>query len=107
MDISDESNRQSAFDWFLENDIMFKITTKKLISDIFNMKDFFKNKQTPTTCPKCEGKVVKIIYGMPVPEMEEAADRGEIILGGCCIALDEHGKPIVPEWGCVKCGERF
>jgi hypothetical protein len=28
-------------------------------------------------------KVVSIIYGMPHPEDSEAAERGEIVLGGC------------------------
>lgn len=58
-------------------------------------------------CPKCGGKVVKIIYGEPTEELFEAADRGEVILGGCCIALDENGNQISPEYGCVDCDERF
>lgn len=53
------------------------------------------------------GKVVPIVYGMPMEELQEKADRGEVILGGCCIALDEKGKQIDPKYGCVDCGERF
>lgn len=64
-------------------------------------------RRVPTVCPKCGGKVVPIVYGMPLPEMEEKADRGEVILGGCCIAVDEHGRQLAPQWGCVDCDERF
>ena len=31
----------------------------------------FGRKSHPTVCPKCGGKVVPIVYGMPLPEMEE------------------------------------
>lgn len=67
----------------------------------------FKGELHPTICPKCGGKVVPIVYGMPMEELQEKADRGEVILGGCCIALDEKGKQIDSKWGCVDCGERF
>ena len=60
-----------------------------------------------TVCPKCGGKVVPVVYGMPMEELQEKADRGEVILGGCCIALDEKGKHIDSKCGCVDCGERF
>lgn len=50
--------------------------------------NIFKKNSVPKTCPKCGGKVVKIIYGEPTEELFEASDRGEVILGGCCIALD-------------------
>ena len=67
----------------------------------------FKHKSHPTVCPKCGGKVVPIVYGMPMEELQEKTDRGEVILGGCCIALDEKGKQIDPRWGCIDCDERF
>ena len=35
----------------------------------------------PRKCPNCGGKVVKIIYGMPGPELMEQSMNGEIILG--------------------------
>lgn len=47
-------------------------------------------KSKPETCPKCGGKVVDIIYGMPAPETCERADRGEVMLGGCCIATASY-----------------
>lgn len=64
-------------------------------------------KSRPGTCPKCGGKVVDIIYGMPSPETYERSLRDEIILGGCCIARDEHGRLMDPKWGCTGCGRQF
>jgi predicted RNA-binding Zn-ribbon protein involved in translation (DUF1610 family) len=62
-------------------------------------------------CPRC-GETVKpvpIAYGYPSAEMFEAAERGEIQLGGCVIGEDDPpfvcpacGQPIVPALG----GER-
>ena len=43
-------------------------------------------------CPQC-GKsdgVVEVVYGFPTLEGEQAAQRGEVVLGGCI--LDE-GQP--------------
>lgn len=47
-----------------------------------------------------------IVYGMPTGELEEKADRGEVVLGGCCIALDENGRSIDPKWACINCDFR-
>ena len=41
-------------------------------------------------CLACQAPVVPIAYGFPGPEMFEAAERGEIVLGGCTI---EAGNP--------------
>ena len=46
----------------------------------------------PCKCPKCGGKVVKIVYGEPCPELFEQAERKEVVLGGCCINLDGNGR---------------
>lgn len=69
--------------------------------------NIFNKNSVPKNCPKCGGKVVKIIYGEPTEELFEASDRGEVILGGCCIAIDEKGNQISPEYGCIDCEERF
>lgn len=37
------------------------------------------------TCPACGGRTTPIAYGYPGPEMIEAAERGEIELGGCTV----------------------
>lgn len=58
-------------------------------------------------CPKCGGKIVEILYGEPTEELFNAAERREVILGGCCIAFDEKGNQIAPQYGCIDCDERF
>ena len=40
-------------------------------------------------CPTCGAAGVRIVYGMPGPELFEAADRGEVFLGGCVIGDDD------------------
>jgi hypothetical protein len=36
-------------------------------------------------CPECDGPVRRIMWGMPMPEDVERAERKGWILGGCCI----------------------
>ena len=60
----------------------------------------------PTICPKCGGKIVEIIYGEPSIELFEAHERGEIILGGCCMVVDDKGNQLDPKYGCVDCEYR-
>ena len=53
-------------------------------------------------CPACKQKTgVEILYGLPVFEMHEAAERGEIVLGGCCWS------PESPERACTSCGHKW
>ena len=47
-----------------------------------------------------------IVYGMPTGELEEKADRGEVVLGGCCLAVDEKGRSIDPKRACINCDYR-
>lgn len=61
----------------------------------------------PEKCPKCGGKVLDILYGMPMGEAVEAYKRGELILGGCCIRVDEEGNSLMPDWQCKKCNAQF
>ena len=49
-------------------------------------------------CPKCGKELIEIIYGMPGSELFEAAERGEVILGGCMVFEDQ------PEYRCKDCG---
>jgi hypothetical protein len=43
----------------------------------------------PSKCPKCNStKVVRIQYGYPTKAAFDAADREEIIIGGCVV--DDH-----------------
>ncbi|MDW3217120.1 MAG: hypothetical protein R8F63_00795 [Acidimicrobiales bacterium] len=56
--------------------------------------------ERPARCPSCgDDAVIPIEYGMPGPEMQAAAERGEIALGGCVIG------PENPNWRCVVCGQ--
>jgi hypothetical protein len=56
----------------------------------------------PPACPQCGSKrVTPIMYGLPSIEGREAAQRGEIVLGGCVIFDD------APEWLCGACHNRF
>lgn len=53
-------------------------------------------------CPECGAvTVVLIIYGFPPAEIGEAAQRGEVVLGGCLITGDD------PEWRCTVCGHQW
>lgn len=60
--------------------------------------------QTPEPCPSCgSDQVVLIRYGMPTAEIEAAARRGEVALGGCMI-----GRPGGdPAWRCCTCRHEF
>jgi len=53
------------------------------------------------TCPECGGRLIPIMYGNPGPNMIEAAEKGEIILGGTEI------KKINPNWRCEDCNKGF
>ena len=55
----------------------------------------------PSKCPHCGGKVVLIIYGEPSTECFEMFERGDIVLGGCCITEG------MPDWQCRECGHQF
>ena len=60
------------------------------------------NKETKI-CPVCGGKLVPIVYGEPMGELMEMAERGEVVLGGCCIEVDENGCIVNPKWACTNC----
>ena len=55
----------------------------------------------PSKCPHCGGKVVRIIYGEPSAETIEKVERGDIVLGGCCIYEES------PDWECLDCQQQF
>lgn len=55
-------------------------------------------------CPRCGAKkTAKILYGMPSmsPELEEQLNKGDIVLGGCCITECD------PVYHCNKCKKGF
>ena len=58
-------------------------------------------RRKPIKCSHCGAKVLRIQYGYPGPELFEAAERGELLLGGCCISPDS------PDYACPCCGQTF
>lgn len=54
----------------------------------------------PPRCPTCGSRGVLIVYGMPGPDLFEAAERGELLLGGCVVTDDNptHGCAAGHEW---------
>jgi hypothetical protein len=54
------------------------------------------------TCPRCgERDAVPIVYGLPGTDLGEASDRGDVVLGGCCVSDD------LPIWHCNACDHDF
>ncbi len=48
--------------------------------------DIGANSKNQSKCPKCGSpNYIPIVYGYPSPEAFEKAERGELILAGCCI----------------------
>jgi hypothetical protein len=55
----------------------------------------------PKTCPQCrERMVLEIVYGYADLELFEAAERGELVIGGCCIDPPFIGRHVE----CRGCG---
>lgn len=56
----------------------------------------------PPKCPDCGSTRPRpIAYGEPDAELEEKAENGDVVLGGCCIFDDS------PAWHCYGCGHRY
>lgn len=52
----------------------------------------------PECCPACHSERVReILYGYPLPDAMDAANRGELVIGGC--EIDESN----PSWQCLDC----
>ncbi|MDP3209689.1 MAG: hypothetical protein Q8M65_11110 [Rhodoglobus sp.] len=52
-------------------------------------------------CPRCASPSIPIVFGLPSFELFEAAERGEVALGGCVVSDVES------EWQCSACGAEF
>lgn len=48
--------------------------------------------------------MLPILYDYPSHQSFRSAERGEIILGGCCIP-DDLDK--LEDWACKECGQRY
>jgi hypothetical protein len=56
----------------------------------------------PVACPRCHAThIIPILYGLPTVETFEQAQRGELILGGCCHEKDD------PDRHCKDCGHQW
>ena len=59
---------------------------------------------TTAVCPKCgNDSGIPIAYGLPGIELMDAAQRGEVALGGCIVMPDN------PDWRCTDaaCGHAW
>lgn len=54
-----------------------------------------------SVCPACGKLGVPIVYGLPDHGLMEAAERGEVALGGCIIHDDD------PSHECPECGHHW
>lgn len=55
--------------------------------------------ETPSHCPYCGSpRVIPIMYGLPLPDLVAAEERGELILAGCVVDVDS------PAFHCRACG---
>lgn len=48
-------------------------------------------------CPKCNGNIVEIIYGMPTSGTFEKVKNKELYLGGCEVSYNQ------PKYHCYNC----
>lgn len=62
-----------------------------------------KKRPPAPSCPACgAGNSIPIEYGEPIPEVWDAAERGEVELGGCVVIFG-----LYPAWRCRQCREAF
>jgi hypothetical protein len=55
-----------------------------------------------STCPSCGSEdTVPIVYGPPTHELEQAAGRDELVMGGCPESFD------APDRVCQDCGHEW
>jgi hypothetical protein len=58
----------------------------------------------PPAFPACGAQTaVPIVYGLPGPDIFEAAERGEVAIGGCVIGRPDGD----PHWACPACQHRW
>lgn len=61
----------------------------------------------PRKCPVCNGRVVPVYYGIPPMDAILREQQGDLVLGGCCVKVDEYGNEISPSWECIQCHTKF
>tara|TARA_B100001964_G_scaffold131260_1_gene145039 strand:+ start:202 stop:594 length:393 start_codon:yes stop_codon:yes gene_type:complete len=68
-----------------------------------------KSKRKPRKCAKCgSAKIASIVYGeyFGSDKLNKDLEDGKIVLGGCCITIDEFGNAD-PLWECIVCGTKI
>ena len=63
--------------------------------------DKIKFKHDTEVCPDCGGKLIPIVWGFPDSKLLERAERGEVLLGGCCLPA------FLTNYCCEKCNNEF
>lgn len=67
-----------------------------------NKKGLWKESESVAICPQCGAHdVVEIVYGLPTDKLTEAAQRGEVVLGGCIVTDND------PRWACKSCNHKW
>lgn len=49
-----------------------------------------KRRRSKPACPVCGAPGIRIVFGLPDDELRAAADRGQVLMGGCVIAEDDY-----------------
>ena len=81
----------------METEAEFEAMEDRLFSEA--MRDV--RRRTPARCPACRSRaVVPLILGYPMSPAIEAAERGEVALGGCMVGYPGGD----PEWACADWG---
>jgi hypothetical protein len=93
-------------------------TSEKMLSKLFRRKNSVVEEsqqsrptprrsppQTPVLsseeCDRCGTTGTRIVYGLPTVDTESVAQRGEIVLGGCRVEVNQ------PTHSCPKCKVRW
>lgn len=74
----------------------------KYLGDKFSYKEII-NKELIKICPKCNKELVEIVYGFPLGDVFEKAERKEIYFGGCCKTIGEKQ----PRYHCYNCNRNY
>jgi hypothetical protein len=88
--VDDELQPRSAFRAWADAQQMIRAVgpdpdTGLTPADLSTVERWLPDAPAPDACRRCGGRLLPIAYGYPGYEMWEAAERGELVLGGCVI----------------------
>lgn len=52
--------------------------------------------EVDTICPECGAPGIPLVFGLPGPEARQAAENGQLALGGCLVPAEP------PSWQCPR-----